>query len=82
MLDFFIYLFYLFIFFLLENGAVGKFVFAMDAIFGLPRKKSAGTSVRPPHYQGLFFEDQVLLDQFVSDNGSKRSGVKVDVSSI
>ena len=37
----------------------------MDAVFGLCRKKSAGTSVRPPLFAGLFFEEQATVDDFV-----------------
>ena len=29
----------------------GKLVIAMDALFGLPRKKSAGTSYRDPLFE-------------------------------
>ena len=36
----------------------------MDAIFGLPRKKSAGRSFRPPLHGMLFFENQDEVDQF------------------
>ena len=52
----------------------------MDAIFGLPRKKSAGISFRPPLHQVLFFHDQKEVDQFVIEHGKKRSGVVKDVS--
>ena len=52
----------------------------MDAIFGLPRKKSAGVSFRPPLHQGLFFHDQDEVDQFVMERGMKKSGVVKDVS--
>lgn len=37
----------------------------MDALFGLPRKKSAGKSVRPPLTGHLFFEDQTAVDEYV-----------------
>ena len=37
----------------------------MDALFGLPRKKSAGNSVRPPLTGNLFFEDQTAVDEYV-----------------
>lgn len=37
----------------------------MDALFGLCRKKSAGISVRPPLFSGIFFEEQEAVDRFV-----------------
>ena len=36
----------------------------MDALFGLPRKKSAGTSYREPLLKDVFFIDQSLVDEF------------------
>ena len=36
----------------------------MGTIFGLPRKKSAGVSFRPPLHRDLFFH-QDEVDQFV-----------------
>lgn len=45
----------------------GKIVLAMDALFGLPRKKSAGLSYRHPLYRDLHFLDQEVVDQYVSD---------------
>ena len=41
---------------------------SVDAIFGLPRKKSAGRSFRPPLHGTLFFEDQDEVDRFVEAN--------------
>lgn len=38
---------------------------SMDALFGLPRKKCAGTSYREPLHGMLFFEDQNGVDSFV-----------------
>ena len=38
---------------------------SLDAIFGLPRKKSAGRSFRQPLHGMLFFENQDEVDQFV-----------------
>ena len=38
---------------------------SMDAIFGLPRKKSAGRSFRQPLHGRLFFENQDDVDEFV-----------------
>lgn len=40
----------------------------MDALFGLPRKKSAGVSHREPLLKDVFFKDQSLVDQFLADN--------------
>ena len=37
----------------------------MDALFGLPRKKSAGNSVCPPLTGNLFFDDQTAVDEYV-----------------
>jgi len=37
----------------------------MDALFGLPRKKAAGESLRLPLHGHLFFEDQGLVDEYV-----------------
>ena len=57
-----------------------KVVYAMDAVFGLPRKKSAGVSFRPPLHKDLFFLDQGEVDEFVIDYGTRKSGVVKDVS--
>lgn len=38
----------------------------MDALFGLPRKKSAGSSTRDPLHGSLFFSDQMAVDEHVS----------------
>ena len=39
----------------------------MDSVFGLCRKKSAGVSVQPPLFSGVFFEEQQAVDEFVAD---------------
>ena len=44
----------------------------MDALFGLPRKKSAGTSYREPLLKDVFFIDQSLVDEFVADSGKQK----------
>lgn len=51
----------------------GKYIYSMDAIFGLPRKKSSGTSYREPLHAGIFFEDQSKVDEFVDSYGSVNS---------
>ena len=40
-------------------------IVSIDAIFGLPRKKSAGESVRAPLHGHLFFHDQTVVDEYV-----------------
>ena len=44
----------------------------MDALFGLPRKKAAGVSVRPPLTGNLFFEDQIAVDEYVSMHSKEK----------
>lgn len=51
----------------------GKNILAMDALFGLPRKKSAGISYRDPLHGELFFCSQPEVDQFVADSGKTKS---------
>lgn len=43
----------------------------MDALFGLPRKKSAGSSYRGALHGALFFCDQSSVDEFVA--GSEKT---------
>lgn len=38
----------------------------MDALFGLPRKKSAGCSYRGALHKDLFFCEQSAVDEFVA----------------
>lgn len=53
-------------------------VLSMDAIFGLPRKKSAGISYGDAFHGHYFFEDQFKVDEFVSSVPSrKQKDVKV-----
>ena len=40
-------------------------MYAMDGLFGLPRKKSAGTSYRKALHGHLYFHNQTDVDQFV-----------------
>ena len=44
----------------------------MDALFGLPRKKMAGTSYCEPLHGELLFSDQSLVDEFVANNDPSR----------
>ena len=37
----------------------------MDALFGLPRKISAGKSVRAPLFGNIMFMDQMTVDEYV-----------------
>lgn len=59
----------------IQNG--GKIIYAMDALFGLPRKKSAGISHCDPLTGNLFFGEQSSVDEFASE--SKKFSVR-DVS--
>ena len=51
----------------------GKVIVSMDAIFGLPRKKAAGESVRQPLHGHLFFDEQSQVDKYVSNATKVRS---------
>ena len=42
-------------------------IVSMDGIFGLPRKRAAGESVRPPRHGQLFFHDQNMVDEYVGN---------------
>ena len=48
-------------------------MFAMDALFGLPRKKHAGISHRNPLFGDLFYADQLSVDQFVEHSRNPKS---------
>ena len=50
----------------------------MDALFGLPRKKSSGMSISHPLLESLMFHDQLSVDEFVSE--TRESTAKSDVS--
>ena len=54
-------------------------IYAMDALFGLPRKKSAGVSYREPLLGNLFFGDQSSVDQFVSESQKTKSQSSVSL---
>ena len=48
-------------------------VLSMDALFGLPRKKSSGTSYREAIHGHYFFDNQSDVDEFVSSNPSRKN---------
>ena len=54
-------------------------MYAMDGLFGLPRKKSAGTSYRKA-YGHLYFHKQTDVDQFVieAQRGKQIASVSID----
>lgn len=49
----------------------------MDALFGLPRKKSAGHSFREPLHGHLFFTDQHSVDEYVEGYVMEKKSSKV-----
>ena len=65
-------------YFLIQAG--GTVVESMDALFGLCRKKSAGSSIREPLNGTLFFLKQDDVDKFVSEYGQQK--VKHGVNSV
>ena len=46
---------------------------SIDGLFGLPRKKSAGTSYRSAVHGSLFFCDQIQVDKFVKDSAGTKT---------
>lgn len=58
----------------------GKCVLAMDALFGLPRKMSAGISHRDALHGELFFHNQADVDQFVAESGHRKSKPQATVN--
>ena len=60
-----------------ESGTV---VLSMDALFGLPRKKSSGISYRDAIHGHYFFYEQSMVDEFVL-SASLRKAKDVKVSS-
>ena len=54
-------------------------MFAMDALFGLPRKKSAGISHRDPLFGDLIFREQASVDEFVNAS-NERSKLPSDIN--
>ena len=55
-------------------------MYAMDGLFGLPRKKSAGTSYRKALHGHLYFHNQIDVDQFVieAQRGKQIASVSID----
>ena len=51
---------------------LGRMIVSMDAIFGLPRKKAAGQSIRAPLHGHLFFYDQTVIDEYVESAFQQR----------
>ena len=45
----------------------------MDALFGLPRKRSAGISYKEPLLGNIFFGEQASVDQFVAESNKSKS---------
>lgn len=44
----------------------GSMIMSMDGLFGLPRKKSAGSSFRDAIHGHLFFGEQAVVDEYVA----------------
>ena len=60
----------------------GQVIVSMDALFGLPRKKAAGKSIRSSVHGHYFFEDQELVDEYVESAPKiKTTSSKVDTCS-
>ena len=57
-----------------ERGSV---MISMDALFGLPRKKSAGQSHRDPLHGHIFFKDQPSVDEHVASSSRRNAYDKV-----
>lgn len=55
-----------------EKDGSGSIIISMDALFGLPRKKSAGTSARPPLFGHMMFIDQSCVDEYVAAESTKK----------
>lgn len=53
-------------------------ILSMDALFGLPRKKAAGQSVRDAIHGDLFFENQISVDGFVSSSAPLKHSKNVN----
>ena len=48
-------------------------MYAIDGLFGLPRKKAAGVSYREALQGDLFFLDQEGVDEFVEKSSNAKS---------
>ena len=51
---------------------------AIDAIFGLPRKKSASVGFQDPLFGNLYFSDQSSVDEFVGTYGGTKDASLVN----
>ena len=49
-----------------------------DALFGLPRKKAAGSSFRSPLHGSLMFGDRNSVDEFVAMSGPNNSAKVIE----
>ncbi|CAI8006843.1 hypothetical protein GBAR_LOCUS4927 [Geodia barretti] len=61
----------------LTNKERGSVMISMDALFGLPRKKSAGQSHRDPLHGHIFFKDQPSVDENVASSSRRNAYDKV-----
>lgn len=52
-------------------------VLSMDALFGLPRKKSAGISHRTALHGDIFFASQPVVDEYVQSYSTEKKEQKV-----
>ena len=52
---------------------------AIDAIFGLPCKKSAGSSYQDPLFGSLYFSEQSSVDEFVDTYGRTKDASLVSI---
>lgn len=50
---------------------------SMDALFGLPRKKSSGQSHREALHGNVFFKSQSSVDEHVANASQRKSSDKV-----
>lgn len=60
----------------------GKIIYSMDALFGLPRKKSTGLSYRDPVNGRPLFYNQVTIDEYVSTYRTTKQSSQQDVKVI
>ena len=52
-------------------------MYALDALFGLPRKRAAGVSHRPALHGNLFFCNQDSVDEFVAETDDLKQSFQV-----